>query len=1370
MTTIRSKTTIIDRLGEEAGAGALPDRDAVLPAIPPCGTDLLSVVKTVKAIKQVIEAREGDSMSVMDKAVTVRDLTDMGVCIKIGDQVFGDPLNSPTPTPTPVSVGFPQVGYVDPRPFLLTPPTPSNVLVNGAVQTIFVSWTLADYRNHSYCEVWRNTTNNLATAVQIGTSLGSQYVDATGAMGVTYFYWIRASGVDAEGDVIKGAYSTVASGGRGQVGGVDLGPLIVEAANIANNAVVTNKLADAAVTAAKLIDNAVTAQKIVDGAVITAKLADAGVTSSKIVDGGVVTAKLADAAVTSAKLIDNAVTAQKIVAGAVTATKLNVQIGGGNLLPNSNFLLPTPGDAAMPLGWGSYNNNFISLTYATNGGGLFGTNYARVTTNATGADTVGWVTRTSVPSGGVKSWVPGLTYVISFWARASSSAFSGRVLTGLFSNMGFAEVTALETPALINGTWQRYSWRVKPNDNGFTPFGELYISWDLTSGGALPAGASYDICAVQVEQGEIASAYAPKPAELLPGVITATEIADNAVTTPKLVAGAVVAGKIAANAVGANEIAAGAVVAGKIAANAVTANEIAANAVIAGKIAANAVTADAVAANAITTGKLLVVGGDGASLWPDTNFKDPTAWVVANWGAFPTQATISDGIAGGTSLRSPTGSDASARGARRIAVTVGKTYRLSIYARRSADSNGTLYYRIDGDTTESGGYNERGYWIESQVPGTSWTRYTATVTAAQPFWSPMVLVNYNATAGWMEAQDIRIEEVIPGELIVDGAITAGKVATNAITTDKIAANAVAAGKIAANAVTANELAANSVVAGKIATNAVTADAVAASAITTAKLLVVDQGLCLNADPNTRDLSAWVYWGSMAVVNDTSSPTGGTVIEAVNNGTLLSRSAAIDPTRNYEFRIWIKQQAGSSPTYLTVAFQDAAGNNISGGGGNWPSTGTYFYFGLLNQTPSGTWTEYRISFGPNETAQIPSGARFCSVGFLANYATTGTQRVTGIRLMQKADAELIVDGAITANKVAANAIVAGKIAANAIGASNIIAGTITGDRLAAATIAGDRISANTITAANIATSTITGDRIAANTITGGNIAATTITAGNIAAGAVSADKISSGIGGKNMVWNDGTSLIDPRRNWFFTYGISGALAADSWDPYKPNGQGGWYMRAPSATIADSTLYAIMDNYGGGPSGSLSETFPVEGGKRYEYHALIYTHRAKGQLVIYYYDASNNLIVDRYSSVQTNGYGTWNDSNQSAHRLGMFDTAPANARKAILRVFAYGTGQNDPYVFCSRVYFGEANTNQTEFSPYSPSAPNTRIEGGTIRTGTITADRLSVSQLSAIAADVGLLRTASSGGRMEIQANQQRVYDTSGVERVRIGYLL
>ena len=63
-------------------------------------------------------------------------------------------------------------------------------------------------------------------------------------------------------------------------------------------------------------------------------------------------------------------------------------------------------------------------------------------------------------------------------------------------------------------------------------------------------------------------------------------------------------------------------------------------------------------------------------------------------------------------------------------------------------------------------------------------------------------------------------------------------------------------------------------------------------------------------------------------------------------------------------------------------------------------------------------------------------------------------------------------------------------------------------------------------------------------------------------------------------------------------------------------------------------------------------------------------------------------------------------------------------------------------------------------------NNIITKNMIQTGAVTADKLSVSSLSAICAVIGVLRTATSGARLEVRSNQILVYDSNRL-RVRMG---
>lgn len=234
----------------------------------------------------------------------------------------------------------------------------------------------------------------------------------------------------------------------------------------------------------------------------------------------------------------------------------------------------------------------------------------------------------------------------------------------------------------------------------------------------------------------------------------------------------------------------------------------------------------------------------------------------------------------------------------------------------------------------------------------------------------------------------------------------------------IVANSITSGQIQAGAVTADELAASAVTADKLAARAVTADKLTAGAVTTEKLLVTGLGMALNPDPNTQDITAWTGTG-LSIIADATSPSGGSALECVGFGaTVLSQKFPIDPTKNYKARLWTKQQSGSSTSYGTVAFYDASGAVISGtsNGAGWPGKGSYHYFGLVNGNLPAAWTEYSISFGPDETAVLPSNARFMAVGVLSNYTGSGVQRLSAPLVHLKTTGDMVVDGSLMARHI------------------------------------------------------------------------------------------------------------------------------------------------------------------------------------------------------------------------------------------------------------------------------------------------------------------------------------------------------------------
>ena len=449
------------------------------------------------------------------------------------------------------------------------------------------------------------------------------------------------------------------------------------------------------------------------------------------------------------------------------------------------------------------------------------------------------------------------------------------------------------------------------------------------------------------------------------------------------------------------------------------------------------------------------------------------------------------------------------------------------------------------------------------------------------------------TANEIAANAIGVNELAAGAVttgkLAAGAVTTPALAAGAVTANEIAAGTITGAKIAAGAIGTNELAANSVTAGKIAAGAVTASQVAANAITTDKLLVTGAGAALNHDPNTQDISAWAgQLGGTTVVTDTASPTG-TALQIGSSGlTTYSLSVPLDETRNYQVRMSARQVSGSSTCYLLVAFYDSSGNLLSGGSfpTGWPDVGTFHYFGLVNANPPSTFTTYQLSFGPGETAKTPAGARSVRIGFLANYVGSGVQRFASVRLTEKSAADLIVDGAITTQKLAAGAVTANEIAAN--------------------TITGGKIAANTISGGNMMAGSIGTNELAANSITAGKIQAGAVTATQVAAGAITTDKLL--VTGRGRALNDDPQCSDIT-----------AWVADSGAIAVATGAG-----APSgATVLRATNVTRF----------YSRNFAVEAGKSYK--VSLWARQTSGSGVMYVrlycYNTAGTLISYQVSGI-------------------------------------------------------------------------------------------------------------------------------------------
>ena len=126
---------------------------------------------------------------------------------------------------------------------------------------------------------------------------------------------------------------------------------------IANNSIITEKIADEAVTTSKIANNSITNDKIPDNSISTAKLQNSSATSSIIADNSVTTNKLANSAITTDKILNNAVTESKIASNAVTTDKLANNSVSTNAITNGSVTPDKLSTGGPSWGGGTFSTN-----------------------------------------------------------------------------------------------------------------------------------------------------------------------------------------------------------------------------------------------------------------------------------------------------------------------------------------------------------------------------------------------------------------------------------------------------------------------------------------------------------------------------------------------------------------------------------------------------------------------------------------------------------------------------------------------------------------------------------------------------------------------------------------------------------------------------------------------------------------------------------------------------------------------------------------------------------------------------------------------------------------------------------------------------
>lgn len=542
------------------------------------------------------------------------------------------------------------------------------------------------------------------------------------------------------------------------------------------------------------------------------------------------------------------------------------------------------------------------------------------------------------------------------------------------------------------------------------------------------------------------------------------------------------------------------------------------------------------------------------------------------------------------------------------------------------------------------------------------------------------------------------------------------------------------------AVDGADLVANSVTTGSISAGAVRAEQIAAGAITAKHLLIADLD---NLVSNGAGVSVDGWFGTSGLDGVRADPAPWWAALGVASGTTLTFAG-----RDSLFGARFSVRPGDQ-------FFGRADTNPMGGG-----TLLYpFGIGLFVYDSSGEVVQFLLlasrEAGGSGYAPISGSGTIAPGGAMAQvwvvvvgpqsaiYTAAGqVVHATNIEIRRKSGGELIVDGSITAAKILAGSIQTQHLVANVI----------------------------------------TADKLAVNAVT----------ADKIAAGAVQAQHISSGLPGGNLIPNsalaatflDSSGLLQADGHTFggahiltnITCGLN--LAGDAWRPVGLNALSLQQYGAVGA--GDPAAYADIQ----GPA------WCVVAGQPYEFSFYSGAHRAA--VTGYVVWCSTSGAVLGYTMLNINsGEMSGGQSLDGYKRLFVAVIAPAGAVTAQLnyRKLASVPGAVDSWLFAACPMGAPAlSAAQATPSPWVPTGLGTQISGGIIKTGTVTADRIGVSQLSAISADLGsinagslninnrfvvsadgstTIRSATSGQRTELDNQQMRVYDSAGVMRVRLG---
>ncbi|WP_193222140.1 hypothetical protein [Bacillus sp. B1-WWTP-T-0.5-Post-4] len=441
------------------------------------------------------------------------------------------------------------------------------------------------------------------------------------------------------------------------------------------------------------------------------------------------------------------------------------------------------------------------------------------------------------------------------------------------------------------------------------------------------------------------------------------------------------------------------------------------------------------------------------------------------------------------------------------------------------------------------------------------------------------IVAENIIAGTLDANKVNVTNLNAAN-ITSGTMTADRINGGTINAANTNIINLQAGNITSGTIDASKIAVTNMNAANITSGILNADRIGAKSISVDKMVIGDTtNLCPN--PDFEQDGGWFGTVDRIDSSNASVPTGAP-----------TKFVGKQTRRDGRGSDWFEVKQGDQ---FYISGYVASKNSAHGA-----TIGIYFFdkdSKAVAAMNSGYKTKQNGEWQFHEGwITAPNNAVKAYVWTQINaFENFGEWFFTKIEVRRRMTGHLIVDGAIsaqrlaanavTADKVAANAITADKIAANAVNASKIAAGSITTDKIAAAGITADKITsgildANKVQVRNLSAAVITSGTMSADRITGGTINANNtniinLKAQNIAGGTINADNVEIS-NGRVTINKDGVTVTDAnflvrdaRTGFTHTVNTSTNLLYDhSFETIKADGTaiGEFYLNMEWATLS------------------------------------------------------------------------------------------------------------------------------------------------------------------------------------------------------------